>query len=156
EVALETNIDFPALAGGGFTPDYKLAGPAARMDGNYSSQLITGNATLGGGLVTTGTGLLIVAGDLTIQSTATAPTTTWYGVVLVGGQITFKASTSRIFGMAVSGLNKQLAAGAEPPENFGGTNVTIWHDACKIQQTLSRLTGFAPITNAWVDNWATY
>ncbi|MBI2072344.1 MAG: hypothetical protein HYT81_04785, partial [Gemmatimonadetes bacterium] len=26
EVALETNIDFPALAGGGFTPDYKLAG----------------------------------------------------------------------------------------------------------------------------------
>jgi hypothetical protein len=156
EVALETNIDFPALVGGGFTPDYTLAGPAARMDGTYSSQLITGNATLGGGLVTSGSGLLIVAGDLTIQSTPTTPTTTWYGVILVGGQISFNASTSRIYGMAVSGLNKQLPAGAEPPENFGGTNVTIWHDACRIQQTLSRLTGFAPIVNGWVDNWARY
>jgi len=156
EVALETNIDFPALIGGGFTPDYTLAGPAARMDGTYSSQLITGNATLGGGLVISGTGLLIVAGDLTIQSTPMTPTTTWYGVILVGGKINFNASTSRIYGMAVSGLNKQLPEGAEPPENFGGTNVTIWHDACRIQQTLSRLTGFAPIANAWVDNWATY
>ena len=156
EVALETNIDFPALVGGGFTPDYTLAGPTARMDGTYSSQLITGNATLGGGLVTTGTGLLIVTGDLTIKSTFSTPTTTWYGIILAGGSIAFQASTTRIHGMVVSGLNKQLPAGSEPPENFGGTNVTIWHNSCLIQQTLQRLTGFAPITNGWVDNWATY
>lgn len=158
EVALETNIDWVALFGGGFTPNYALAGPTVRMDGTYSSQLITGNATLGGGLVTTGTGLLIVTGDLTIQSSFSTPTTSWYGVILVGGVIDFKATTTRIYGMAVSGLDKQLPEGAVPPENFGGSNLTvnIWHNSCFIQQSLQRLTGFAPIANGWVDNWATY
>lgn len=158
EVALETNIDWVALFGGGFTPDYTLPGPAVRMDGTYSSQLITGNATLGGGLVITGTGLLIVTGDLIIQSSFSAPTTTWNGVILVGGAIDFRASTTQINGMVVSGLDKQLPAGAVPPENLGGLNLTIniWHNSCNIHESLKRLTGFAPITNGWVDNWATY
>lgn len=158
EVALETNIDWVALFGGGFTPDYTLPGPAARMDGTYSSQIITGNATLGGGLVATGTGLLIVTGDLIIQSSWSTPTTTWNGVILVGGAIDFRATTTQINGMAVSGLDKQLPEGAVPPENFGGDNrtVNIWHNSCNIHQSLQRLTGFAPITNGWVDNWATY
>ena len=158
DVAIETNIDWVALFSGGFTPDYALAGPTARMDGTYSSQLITGNATLGGGLVTTGTGLLIVTGDLTIQSSFSTPTTTWNGVILVGGVIDFKATTTKINGMAISGLDKQLPEGAVPPENFGGSNLTlnIWHNSCFIQQSLQHLTGFAPITNGWVDIWATY
>lgn len=158
DVALATNLDWPALFGGGFTAEYTPPGPAVTMDGTFSTQLVVGNATLGGGMVTTGTGLLIVTGDLTIQSTFWAPMTTWNGIIIVGGTIDFKATTTQINGMAISGLDKQLPEGAVPPENLGGSNLTvnIWHHSCYIQQSLERLTGFAPIANGWVDNWATY
>lgn len=156
DVARETNIDWAALSGGGFNSDYTGTNTAVRMDGTYSTQLITGNATLGGGIVTTGTGLLIVTGDLAIQSSFMTPTTTWNGIIVVGGVINFKATTTQINGMAVSGLAQPLPAGDEAPANFGETNktVAIWHHACNIRQSLAGLTGFAPIRNGWVDNWA--
>jgi hypothetical protein len=148
-VADTTGIDWRAIVGGTFTPDYRTLPPT----GVYSSYLISGDATLN----TSGTGLLIVTGDLTTTGTGTVA---WYGVVLVGGAINFNARRNQFYGLVVSGLNEQLG-GAPPPQGTiggGGGSSRYWfeYDSCHVANAVEALTGLAPIRNAWVDNWASY
>jgi type II secretory pathway pseudopilin PulG len=152
-VADSTHIDWGTLIGGGFAADYASNGSIRTGDNSYPSQVVQGDATLNG----SGTGLLIVTGDLT---TPTNSNNSWKGIVLVGGTMTFgNQSADSIWGMVIVGLNHQLGTGVNgKQELFGFNNGSLYvrYDSCRIRQSLAPLTGFAPITNGWVDNWATY
>lgn len=145
-----TNLDWNAILNGGFTPDYTSYQAG---DNTYSSQFINGNLTVSN---LNGTGLLIVKNDLTLQGL----NATWNGIILVGGKVNFDAGTkiiglwfgqTTINGMVVSGMNN---GGGKA--DIGDHPVVIQYNSCQIRSALARLTGFAPITNAWVDNWAMY
>lgn len=150
-VADTTAVDWAAIVGGDFLPDYgSVAGGTP-----WASHLVQGDATLVSGTV--GTGLLIVTGDLT--TTGNFGRAEWYGVVLVGGQIVFNARTTRLRGLVISGLN-QLLGGPPPPQGSIGGNAgsryEIDYASCYVAPTVARLGGFAPVRNAWLDNWASY
>jgi hypothetical protein len=145
-VAKGTNIDWEAMTGGGFTPDYTSIQAG---DNTYSSQLVTGNATLS---TNWGTGLLIVTGDLTFSGVWAQ----WYGVILVGGRVYFDASDyTLVMGTMVSGLNEGLGTPATASQ-IGNRDVFLYYSSCAVDYTINKLSGFAPVTNGWVDNWAQY
>lgn len=150
-VADTTGVDWNSIVNGGFVPDYRYINTA---DLSYKSHMVSGNATLNNAI---GRGLLIVTGDLTTAG----GTAGWQGIALVGGRIIFSNGTKSEFqGLVISGLN-ELLGGASPPATqlggFGG-GTRWWFDYCPthVDATLAALTGFAPVRNAWVDNWASY
>lgn len=145
-VATETDIDWPSIVAGGFVPDYT----SEQLENwDWSSQMITGDLTLRD---TWGSGLLIVTGDLELRGASVD----WYGIVLVGGEIQFDAATNSFRGLVVTGLD-ELLSGTNPPRgDLGGATIRIWYDSCHVTDALRSLTGFTPIANAWIDNWATY
>jgi hypothetical protein len=151
-VAGLTRIDWQKLRGGTFVPDY--TGFQANDD-SYPSIRLTGNARLWG----SGYGLLIVTGDLWLDEPSNYDDSfIWNGVILVGGKIDFDTHFTWIYGSVVSGLN-ELLGGPTSTGNVGGlegTNprlLTIHYCSREIRRAV---TGFVPISNAWVDNWATY
>jgi len=146
-----TGADWATIVGGAFVPDYHYINTA---DLNYKSHMVTGNATLSDAV---GRGLLIVTGDLTMAGVAAQ----WQGIVLVGGKIAFGAGTKATFdGLVISGLNSILVG--TPPQNtvLGGASGPAWfhfnYCSTYVDASLTAFSGFAPIANAWVDNWASY
>ena len=153
-VADTTGIDWVSLVTGGFQPD-----ETTLITGEWAnkSYFVNGDATLAAG--TWGQGLLIVTGDLTTTGGGVS-WARWYGVILVGGRITFNANRTEFRGMVISGLNEQLG-GPPPPGGTiggGGGGARYYIDYCgdEVDDVIAPLTGFAPIRNAWVDNWASY
>jgi hypothetical protein len=136
-------VDWATLIGPYFKPTY-----AGMTNPNtWSSYRIAGNYTL----TTSGSGLLIVTGDLTISGTVT-----WAGVILVGKRIIFTGGTgsvATISGLLVTGLDGTAGLGT-----VGGTGLTqnIRYNTCNLRRALQFLTGFNAVTNAWIDNWGTY
>ena len=137
-----TSINWPATIGPGIMPDYTSIQVGSSA---WAVQRVNGDATLDG----TGTGLLIVTGHLTFTGGSAA----WEGVILVGDSIRFAASSNRVEGLVVSGLN-----GTNTSTRFGGAGSTfvVRYNSCHVLQALARLTGFRTISNTWIDNWATY
>jgi len=151
-VAAETLINWAGALGGDLVPDYATfqSGSAS-----YPIQRILGDLTISGS--SSGSGLLVVSGNLTISG----PSFTFNGIVLVGGKIGFEADYQRINGLVVSGLNTQLGmsppstqTGNVPPQNRRDTY--LYFDSCRIDSALAALSGLAPVRNAWLDTWATY
>jgi hypothetical protein len=137
------------LAPGTLVPDFTTV---QADDWTYPLQLVSGNAVLGApGATTFGTGLLIVAGDLTVLGSFVQ----WYGVVLVGGEIHFDAADQRFDGLVASGLNAQLGTGPGPGQ-IGGDYTDIDFNSRYVRRAMRPLTGFAPVANARIDNWWTY
>lgn len=153
-VAAATGVDWSAVINGRLAPDHTSF---QDWNFNYETTVITGDATLSDN---GGAGLLVVTGDLTI----TGSYFYWYGVILVGGHITFQRPDpsntlyTYIYGSVVSGLQAQLPLGNPSQGNIGanGTYTVIWQCSYYNITGLQNLTGFVPITNAWVENWATY
>ncbi|MEX0692327.1 MAG: hypothetical protein WD934_01240 [Gemmatimonadales bacterium] len=155
-LADSSKIDWQSILDGGIKED----SPTPTIYPQYSDQssitIVSGDYTTGTGILSGiyGSGLLIVTGRLRIRSWII-----WSGVVLVGEDIDFEGGFigSYIYGMLVSGLYSQVG-------NLGGarSNLTTSHtvqiryNQCNIDAAMSGLTGFAPIDNAFVDNWATY
>ncbi len=141
------DIDWAGVIGGDFLPDYTTF---TNWD-SWSTYLIDAPVLTLTDI--TGSGLLVVTGDLDLQGT----TFDWRGIILVGGAILFNADGMTVSGMVVSGLNYQL--GTTPPMghwNPNGTTLSIGYHSCRIDSAMASLGGLAPIPNAWVDNWATY
>ncbi|MGD8726039.1 MAG: hypothetical protein PVH40_00270 [Gemmatimonadales bacterium] len=139
-------IDWATVIGGGLEPDYASLTNLS----TWSMYLLTGNRTM---TDVVGNGLLMVTGDLTISGQYL----NWQGVVLVGGKIDFEADTTYIRGAVVSGINYQT--GPNPSLGSWGpdsTHIDIQYNSCHVRSALTSLTGFAPISSAWMDNWATY
>jgi hypothetical protein len=149
-VASLADIDWQRVTDGHFIPDYYAY---RTWDTSYPSMLVRGNLDLTG-FVTGGYGLLIVTGDLTIRSTYFI----WYGIILVGGKIDFDATGTWVYGNVKSGLNEQLGGAVPPRGYFAGTGrtLTVYYHSYYVERALASLTGFAPVPNGWVDNWATY
>ncbi len=152
-VADTAAIDWQTIVSGGFRPDYWYLKTG---EWAWKSHLVQGNAVLNSG--TLGNGILMVTGDLTTQGTSGRAE--WDGIVLVGGKINFNARRTRFRGIVVSGLN-ELLGGAPPGQGTiggsgGGAQYQVEYWSCYVDPALATLTGFAPIQNAWVDNWASY
>ncbi len=145
-VALETGVNWNQIVTGGFTADYNTI---QYGDLTYPTQLIIGDATVN----SVGYGLLMVTGDLTFSGGFAQ----WNGVILVGGKVDFNASSAFVYGTVISGLNEQF--GVSPPASaIGGPGFAtrIQYSSCSVDDALRSLTGFVPLENARVDNWATY
>ena len=145
-VALQTGIDWAAVKGGGFDADYTSLTNLS----SWSSYLLSGDQTV---TDLTGTGLLVVTGDLTTNGLYF----NWRGVVLVGGAILFQADTSYVRGAVISGLNRLTG----PVPGSGGwglspTHIDIRFNSCHVASSFASFTGFAIIANSWMDNWAMY
>lgn len=157
-VAGETGIDWDEIVNGDFTADYTSV---QYGDTTFSSQLINGNLSLASG--STGSGLLIVTGNLTTAGTG-APVV-WRGVVLVGGFLTANAAVTEFRGVVMTGLNELLGTAVTTPNQVAGTvpplggqekEARFYYEPCYVSRALDPFTGWVPVTNAWVDNWATY
>lgn len=148
EVAALTQVDWNATINGGFIPDYTSFRPS---NGSYPSQLINGDLDIRNRW---SSGILIVTGDLRMSGS-------WgyfLGIVLVGGEIKFDATYNYLIGAVVSGLNEALPFGNTPRGDIFESNrhLYIQYNSCTVRTALQNLTGFMPVSNAWVDNWAEY
>jgi hypothetical protein len=115
--------------------------------------IINGNSPL----PADGRGTLIVTGDLDIGGGQR-----WEGILLVGGRI-IDNGTGDIAGAVVTGLNvlKDCPAASNNPcdvpesSRANGTK-SYTYDSCKVNNATSGLSRLVGVTNAWVDNWATW
>jgi hypothetical protein len=152
DVADQTMIDWEDVTNGGILPDYTSI---RYWDSSYPVMLLEGSAFLSCGPgTTTGYGLLIVTGNLTISGTDSW-CFQWNGVILVGGEIEWDANDMRVDGAVVSGMKKQLGEWADEGD-VDGNYLDIDYDSRYVRLALKSLAGFAPVGNAWVDNWSTY
>jgi len=148
DIATSTQIDWEGTIGGGFIPDFTSFQPS---NGSFLSQFVDGDLTIRNQW---SSGILIVTGDLTFSGSYAY----FLGIVLVGGRISFDAYYNYIIGAVVSGLEAQLVGGnPRGSEIFEASkNLYIQYNSCYVRSALQNLTGFMPISNAWVDNWAEY
>ncbi len=150
-VADETGIDWVRTITGGIEPDYQSI---VLWDFDYPTMLVEGDVQLNCTSGDQGFGLLIVTGELTIEGTGN-DCLYWYGVILTGEELDWDADEQLIDGMAVSGLNEQTG-GSVLIGDVDGNKLDIDYDSWYVRRALASLAGFAPIGNAWVDNWSSY
>lgn len=145
DLASSFNMDWDVINSGEFEADYTSF---HAFDMTYPTIVIDGDYELAD---TGGYGLLIVTGDLKTNGGYFI----WYGLVLVGGDIHFDANTSIFYGAVVSGLDEQLGQSPGTTDIGGNSRDTyIYYAPCRIDDALKSLTGFRPIDNTLVDNWA--
>jgi len=137
-------VDWNTITSGGFSVNYTTLSNL----NSWSTYLISGNATLSA----SGSGLLMVTGNLTITASLK-----WEGVILVGNSIIFSAPVDTVSGLVMTGLNR-LTGTFPPSGTVGGAGQTqvFRYNSCNIHKALQSVTGFTPISNGWVENWATY
>jgi hypothetical protein len=145
-VANDTRIAWASIVGGQFDAEYDSF---QSWDTSYPTILIAGDATINDG---GGYGLLMVTGNLTL----TGSFFNWRGIVLVGGRLITNTGSTYVRGAVASGLNEQLGMTPAITQIGGGTYHDFDYDSCEVQNALNALIGFAPINNAWIDNWAMY
>ena len=148
-LASAMDMKWDVINNGDFEADYTSF---QAWDPTYPSILIDGNFEMRD---TGGYGLLIVTGDLRMRGNYAY----WFGLVLVGGEIEFYSLNNWVYGAVVSGMDKQL--GQNPSDtDLGGKSggihryTYIYYAPCLIDQALMSLTGFRPLENTLVDNWA--
>jgi hypothetical protein len=166
-VATETDINWSKTVGS-LTPDFKFTSGFVSGNNNYSVYLFTGDAIIADN--TQGTGLLIVMGRLRFRNSliasGTPVTQGWKGLILVGNDIRFNpasAATQYIIGQAISGLNQLTnnpltSSGVVVADTLtqGLANLRIKYNSCEVALALASIAGLRPVSNAWVDNWASY
>jgi hypothetical protein len=109
--------------------------PVIRINGDYS-------------LPSSGTGMLIVTGNLTISGS-----TGWRGILLVGGDITSNGNNG-ITGATVSGLNVKL--GTYVPSSTANGTKTYQYNSCEVAKAAMGSGALVTLRNTWVDNWVEY
>jgi uncharacterized Zn-binding protein involved in type VI secretion len=144
-------IDWNGIVNGNvITPTITIPGgsfPTAAMFADttfYPIIRVNGDFTI----PTSGQGMLIVTGNLTINGS-----TAWKGVLLVGGDITSNGSNG-IEGATVSGLNVKL--GTYVPTSTGNGTKQYNYNSCEVAKTNTSLGALVTLRNTWVDNWVEY
>ena len=99
-------------------------------------------------LPNSGKGMLITTGHLTISGS-----TTWSGVLLVGGDITSNGNNG-VQGATVSGLNVKL--GTYVPSSTANGTKTYNFNSCEVTRATSAAGALVTLRNTWVDNWVEY
>ena len=150
------HIDWNGIVNAGIiTPTITIPGaswPTAAMTAAYADTTSTyypvirvnGDFTL----PSSGTGLLIVTGNLTINGSDG-----WRGVLLVGGDITSNGNNG-ISGATVSGLNVKL--GTYVPVSTANGTKTYQYNSCEVAKATMGSGALVTLRNTWVDNWVEY
>lgn len=142
-----THIDWAGTVGGGLTADYTTFQVG---DTTYPIQIVSNDLLLWSWGTLSGTGILVVAGDLIIASRFR-----FAGIMLVGGSLSFLTNDARIAGLVVAGLNggggQKVFVGA-----IAGQQLDFVYHSCAVNRALMSLAGLTPVRNAWLDTWATY
>ncbi len=99
-------------------------------------------------LPNSGKGMIIATGHLTISGS-----TTWSGVLLVGGDITSNGNNG-VQGATVSGLNVKL--GTYVPSSTANGTKSYNFNSCEVTRATSRAGALVTLRNTWVDNWVEY
>lgn len=146
DLASSFNMEWDVINSGEFEADYTSF---QEWDATYPTIVIDGNFDL---IDTGGYGLLVVTGDMKTNGAFAY----WQGLVLVGGDIHFDADYSYFYGAVVTGLDEQLGGPSPGTTDIGGNNrnTYIYYAPCIVDMALLSLTGFRPIDNTLVDNWA--
>jgi hypothetical protein len=150
------HIDWNGIVNqGAITPNITLAGgtwPTAALTASYADTTSTyypvirlnGDWTL----PSSGTGMLIVTGNLTISGS-----TGWRGIILVGGDLTSNGNNG-ITGATVSGLNVKL--GTYVPTSTANGTKTYQYNSCEVAKAAMSSGALVTLRNTWVDNWVEY
>lgn len=151
-LAADTRIDWAAVRSGGVIPDYATV---QFGDTAYPVVYVNGDLPISTGAPDSSTGLLIVAGKLTVSSAFR-----FRGVILVGDEGVFEGPDTRIEGLLVTGLNEQLG-NVTGATRMGSTNnpnldFVVTFNSCAVNRAMEAFRGLIPVTNAWLDNWAEY
>ena len=109
--------------------------PIIRINGDYT-------------LPSSGQGMLIITGNLTISGS-----TTWKGVLLVGGDITSNGNNG-VQGATVSGLNVKL--GTYVPTSVANGTKSYNYNSCAVAKATTTMGALVTLRNTWVDNWVEY
>jgi Tfp pilus assembly protein PilX len=109
--------------------------PIIRINGDYT-------------IPTSGQGMLIVTGNLTINGS-----TSWKGVLLVGGDITSNGNNG-VQGATVSGLNVKL--GTYVPTSTANGTKSYNFNSCEVAKANKPAGALVTLRNTWVDNWVEY
>ena len=99
-------------------------------------------------LPSSGTGMLIVTGSLTLNGSVG-----WRGVLLVGNDITSNGNNG-ISGATVSGLNVKL--GTYVPGSTANGTKQYNYDSCEVAKSTTAMGALVTLRNTWVDNWVEY
>ena len=114
--------------------------PIVRVNGNFT-------------LPSSGKGMLIVTGDLTVNGG-----TGWLGVILVGGNITANGQNGQndqgVQGAVVSGLNEKL--GIPVPISTANGTKEYRYNSCEVSKATTTMGALVTLRNTWVDNWVEY
>ncbi len=109
--------------------------PIIRINGDYS-------------LPTSGRGMIIITGNLTINGS-----TGWKGIILVGGDITSNGNNG-VEGAVVSGLNVKL--GTYVPTSAANGTKQYNYNSCEVAKSATTMGALVTLRNTWVDNWVEY
>jgi len=104
-------------------------------------------------LLSSGTGMLIVTGNLTISGNKG-----WRGVILAGGVLTSNGNNDIIGGgvqgAVISGLNEKL--GMNVDESLANGTKMYSYNSCEVARATTPLGALVTLRNTWVDNWVEY
>ncbi|HKR08979.1 MAG TPA: hypothetical protein VJS39_07315 [Gemmatimonadaceae bacterium] len=141
---------------GAITPTITIPGgswPTAAMEASFADTSsryypiirVNGNFTL----PSSGTGMLIVTGSLTLNGSVG-----WRGVLLVGNDITSNGNNG-VQGATVSGLNVKLGNYTPDPSTANGTK-QYNYNSCEVAKATTTMGALVTLRNTWVDNWVEY
>ena len=106
-------------------------------------------------LPSTGRGMLIVTGKLTLNGSSG-----WNGVLLVGNDIVSNGDNN-VAGATISGLNKKLDSydpmTAEEMEHSQANGTKQYnYNSCEVKKATTPAGALVTLRNTWVDNWVEY
>jgi len=140
---------------GAITPTITIPGgswPTAAMTASFADTLSTYYPIIrvngDFALPSSGTGMLIVTGSLTLNGSVG-----WRGVLLVGNDITSNGNNG-IVGATVSGLNVKL--GTYVPGSTANGTKQYNYDSCEVAKATTTMGALVTLRNTWVDNWVEY
>jgi hypothetical protein len=114
--------------------------PIIRVNGNFD-------------LLSSGTGMLIVTGNLTISGNKG-----WRGVILAGGVLTSNGNNAilggGVQGAVISGLNVKL--GMDVDESLANGTKQYNYNSCEVAKATTLMGALVTLRNTWVDNWVEY
>jgi hypothetical protein len=132
-----------------------LAGTALTVDntawpGSFATWPVT---KITGDLIlpSSGNGILIVTGNLTINGT---PLKNWNGIIMVGGNMISNGAVN-IYGAVITGLNLKTG-GVVGPQSVGNGTKTYQYDSCALKRALGHTGYMQRVRNGWTDTWSSY
>lgn len=143
------------LNGGAIAPTLTMppaSWPTALMTASYADTLSTYYPIIringDFALPSSGTGMLIITGSLTLNGSVG-----WRGVLLVGNDITSNGNNG-IEGATVSGLNVKL--GTYVPGSTANGTKQYNYNSCEVAKSTTTMGALVTLRNTWVDNWVEY